>query len=63
MKTILLIIINLVVLSSVLNAPAQPPFEVAPDIIWDDTLDSMYIDKKYGDTTFTKKDATWKIYY
>jgi hypothetical protein len=52
-----------VVLSSVLNAPAQPPFEVAPDIIWDDTLDSMYIDKKYGDTTFTKKDATWKIYY
>jgi hypothetical protein len=51
-----------VALSSVLNAPAQPPFEVAPDIIWDDTLDSTYVDK-YGDTTFTKKDATWKIYY
>lgn len=51
------------VLSSVLNAPAQPPFEAAPDIIWDDTLDSMYIDKKYEDTTYTKKDATWKIYY
>ena len=50
------------VLSSVLNAPAQPPFEVAPDIIWDDTLDSTYVDK-YGDTTYTKKDATWKVYY
>jgi hypothetical protein len=62
MKTILLIIINLVVLSSVLNAPAQPPFEVAPDIIWDDTLDSTYVDK-YGDTTYTKKDETWKVYY
>ena len=62
MKTILLIIINLVVLSSVLNAPAQPPFEVAPDIIWDDTLDSSYVDK-HGDTTYTKKDATWKVYY
>ena len=62
MKTILLIIINLVVLSSVLNAPAQPPFEVAPDIIWDDTLDSTYINK-YGDTIYTKKDATWKEYY
>lgn len=62
MKTILLIIINLVVLSSVLNAPAQPPFEVAPDIIWDDTLDSSYVDK-HGDTTYTKKDETWKVYY
>ena len=62
MKTILLIIISLVALSSVLNAPAQPPFEVAPDIIWDDTLDSTYINK-YGDTIYTKKDATWKEYY
>ena len=62
MKTILLIIINLVALSSVLNAPTQPPFEVAPDIIWDDTLDSTYVDK-YGDTTYTKKDETWKVYY
>ena len=62
MKIILLIIISLVALSSVLNAPAQPPFEVAPDIIWDDTLDSSYVDK-HGDTTYTKKDATWKVYY
>lgn len=62
MKTILLIIISLVALSSVLNAPAQPPMEVAPDIIWDDTLDSSYVDK-YGDTIYTKKDATWKEYY
>jgi hypothetical protein len=51
-----------VALSSVLNAPTQPPFEVAPDIIWDDTLDSTYVDK-YGDTTYTKKDETWKVYY
>ena len=62
MKKILLIIISLVALSSVLNAPAQPPMEVAPDIIWDDTLDSSYVDK-YGDTIYTKKDATWKEYY
>ena len=62
MKTILLIIISLVALSSVLNAPAQPPMVVAPDIIWDDTLDSSYVDK-YGDTIYTKKDATWKEYY
>jgi hypothetical protein len=52
----------LVALSSVLNAPAQPPMVVAPDIIWDDTLDSSYVDK-YGDTIYTKKDATWKEYY
>jgi hypothetical protein len=52
----------LVALSSVLNAPAQPPMEVAPDIIWDDILDSSYVDK-YGDTIYTKKDATWKEYY
>lgn len=62
MKIILLIIISLVALSSVLNAPAQPPINVAPDIVWDDTLDSSYINK-YGDTIYTKKDETWKTYY
>ena len=49
-------------LSSVLNAPAQPPIKIAPDIVWDDTLDSSYINK-CGDTIYTKKDETWKDNY
>lgn len=38
------------------------PFDHSLYFEWDDTIDSSYVDK-YGDTTYTKKDETWKVYY
>ncbi len=66
MKTISLIIISLVgllIVSGLKTAPIKKePKIVIPNYDWDDTLDSSYVDK-YGDTIYTKKDATWKEYY
>lgn len=37
------------------------PFDHSLYVEWDDTIDSSYVDK-HGDTTYTKKKATYEKY-